>query len=223
MKKAFVWLGLSSLTFLFLANTALAQSSFLEKGKSGFGISATVQESFWEDGYFIEAGYSFNGVFDVAVAYGDFTYDKIGWDFKETELGVGLEYWVLRTRTGTDRGIDVGLWTSYSVEEYKEDGTRRYTGNDLALGIEMAINFTVNDSWFLQPYFVLGYSFDTIKEESTGETESYRGGVSSIGAALGYKLDNGNSIVFSFEQDSDSIETLNDTAYEITVGYNRTL
>ena len=109
------------------------------------------------------------------------------------------------------------------MEEYKEDGTRRYTGNDLALGIELAINFDVNDSWFLLPYFVLGYSFDTIKEESTGETESYRGGVSSIGAAIGYKLDNGNSIVFSFEQDSDSIETLNDTAYEITVGYNRAL
>ena len=223
MKKVFIWLVLLSLAFLFLASTALAQSSFLEKGKSGFGISATVQESFWEDGYLIEAGYSFNGVFDVCVAYGDFTYDKIGWDFKETELGVGLEYWVLRTRTGTDRGIDVGLWTSYTMEEYKEDGIKRYTGNDLAVGIELAINFAVNDSWFLQPYFVLGYSFDTIKEESTGETESYRGGCSSIGAALGYKLDNGNSIVFCFEQDSDSIEWINDTAYEITVGYNRAL
>ena len=129
----------------------------------------------------------------------------------------------VRTRTGTDRGIDVGLWTLYEMEEYKEDGIKRYTGSGFAGGIELAINFDINENWFLQPYFVLGYFFDTIKEESTSETENYRGGCSSIGAALGYKLDNGNSIVFCFEQDSDSIEWVNDTAYEITVGYNHAL
>jgi len=214
-------------------SSIFAQSTFFEKGESGFGIYGGVQESFWEDGYFASIGYSYKGVVDIGVAYGNYKYDKDNFpeylavykDPTEVAIIVGLDYWFLRTNTGKDRGIDVGLWTEYEMEDYKfysEDTLETdATSSGFAFGPVFSINFDINDKWFIQPYFSIGYCFgNTEYKDSDKSDEDYKGGCSSIGVALARKFKCGNSIVFIFEIDSDSIEKTNDTAYEFSVGYN---
>ena len=233
MKKALVLIILSLLGI----SSLFAQSTFFEKGQSGFGIYGGIQESYWEDGYFGSIGFSYKGIIELGITYRDFKYDKDNWespiDKNPTESAVAfeLDYWFLRTRTGADRGIDVGLWTEYEMENYKDypyyndsDTTKLKSSNGFSFGPEFSINFDINDKWFLQPFLWIGYASGNVKYEDESivpdEDKKYKGGCGSIGVALARKFANGNSIVFIFEQESDAIDRTNDTAYKFSVGYN---
>ena len=202
--------------------SAFAQSRFLEVGQSGIGATAIVQESYWEDGFMGVIGYSFKGIFDIDVGIGSFKYDHLrdDVDLKEIAWDVSLTWWPMRTRTGGDRGIDIGVWGSYEHEEHKSDSGKCRTGNCLAGGAISAINFDINDTWFLQPYYAVGYAYDETKDEITDDKEDYKGAMSSFGVSLVRRLANGSSFVITLETDSDAMEKTNDTAYELAIGYN---
>ena len=125
----------------------------------------------------------------------------------------------MRTRTGGDRGIDIGVWGSYEHEEYKIDDEKCRTGDCLEGGPIFAINFKINDEWFLQPYYSVGYAYDMTKDEITGDKKNYKGASSSFGTSLVKILTNGSSFVITLETDSDAMEKTNDTAYELAIGY----
>ena len=227
MKKVILF---SVFISLCVVSSLSAQSTFLEKGQSGFGLSATVQESYWEDGFFGSLGYSFKGNFDINITYGLFNYEKytLGQssnsnpplkDVKENVIGIDLGYWVIRTETSNDRGIDVGIWGAYEKEEYEYDGDKILSADGFSGGVEFTVNFLINQKYSLQPYFILGYDYEELKSENTDDISYFRGGCSSLGTALVYKINDDQSLVIKFELDNDTISKTYENAYEMSVGY----
>ena len=207
-----------------LVSALNAQSTYLEVGKSGIGAGLAIQESYWEDGFMGTLGYSFKGKVDVNIWGGMYTYDHLkvngnDIDQKETALGVTATWWPLRTKTGKDRGIDIGMFGGYEYEEYTIDNEKSATSDGLEIGTVFAINFEVNEKCFIQPFYSLGYSYCKMKEESNDDIETYKGAISSYGVAIIRKLCNGNRIVLTFETDTDALQKTNDVAYEFGIGY----
>ncbi len=201
-----------------------AQSTFLEVGQSGIGATVFAQESYWEDGFMGTLGYSFKGTLNVNIWGGMYKYDHLKVqgdeiDQKETALGGNLTWWFKRTRTGSDRGIDIGIFGGYEHEIYKVDDEKSATANGFDVGAIFAINFDINENCFLQPFYSLGYSVSTIKQESSGDKETYKGAISSYGVSLVRKLSCGNVIHFTFETDTDALQKTNEVAYEFGIGY----
>jgi len=219
MKKLLILTLLLCFTF-----TLNAQSRYLEVGKSGIGIGLCVQESYWEDGFTGTIGYSFNGIFDVNIWGGIYTYDHLkvngdDIDQKETALGGMVTWWLLRTKTGQDRGVDIGLFGGYEYEEYKIDDEKSATSDGLETGAIFAINFDVNEKCYLQPFYSLGYSYSKMKKESSDDIDTHKGATSRYGVSLIRKLCNGSRIVVTFETDTDAIQKTNDAAYEFCISY----
>ncbi|MDG1900756.1 MAG: hypothetical protein P8I80_00860 [Bacteroidales bacterium] len=229
-----------------LAIMSQAQIMF-DKGVSGFSINAGIQESYWEDGFYGGLQYTFKGALDISAEYGNFTYDRDkleaalgnGAKFtdvpKESVLAFSAQYWVLRTDPGSDRGINVGVWAGYEMENYTdtewsqtplvpgtENVTTDKTGSAFAFGTSFSIDFDVKDGWRLQPYSWIGRVFATEKGTYDGvdETENYQGTGAGIGVILQKMLNNGSSVWFGAEWDMDNLENANDTSYEVTVGFN---
>ncbi len=67
------------LTFLILgciSTLTFAQSSFLEKGQNGFGISGGFSTNENISGFSGEVGYSFSGIFDLGASISRFGFDQ---------------------------------------------------------------------------------------------------------------------------------------------------
>lgn len=56
--------------------SAQAQSSFLEKGQNGLGISAGIATNDDISGFAGAVGYSFSGVFDLGISIGKFGFEE---------------------------------------------------------------------------------------------------------------------------------------------------
>ncbi|MCP4910308.1 MAG: hypothetical protein GY907_06340 [Bacteroidetes bacterium] len=230
-----------------LAIISQAQTMF-DKGVSGFSINAGIQESYWEDGFYAGLEYTYKGALDLSFEYGNFTYDrdkleghvnKYGATFpkvpKESVLAFGAEYWVLRTDPGSDRGVNVGIWAEYEMENYTdskllipgdpgtEDMVEEWiSGSAFAFGIDFSIDFAVKDGWRLQPYTWLGRVFATEKDKVNGadETDNFQGTGAGLGVILQKMLNNGSSVWLGTEWDMDNLENANDTSFEVTLGFN---
>ncbi len=225
--------------FLLLVGSITASAqAFFEKGQSGFSIMAGMQESYFEDGVCGSLEYSFKGQFDVGIGYGSFKYNKshlediMGFTLntspKETVILGYAEYWLLRSNPGKDRMINFGLWGEYESEKYSDsksdynnDEYEDISGKAFALGFEFTIDFVVKSGWKMQPYFWMGnvWATEDYTINNNQEKESFYGTGAGLGVMLQKVFPKGNSILLVMEMDMDNLESSNDTAFEMSIGF----
>ncbi|MBT4145450.1 MAG: hypothetical protein HOE45_00930 [Gammaproteobacteria bacterium] len=232
MKKiTLVMLGLS------LMIVSQAQTMF-DKGVSGLSVFVGSQESYWEDGFYGGLQYTYKGAFDLYGFYGNYQYNKshledmgvtLDTSPKEGVFILGAEYWVLRTDPGNDRGVNVGIWTEYEMESYtdseytyKESLYEDVSGSAFAIGLDFSVDFTIKKGWRLQPYTWIGkvWAAEEYKQNGTDYKDNVSGTCAGLGVVLQKMLKNGSSVWLSTEWDMDDLDYANDTAFEMTLGYN---
>ena len=232
MKKITLILMAMSLSALVSAQT------IFDKGVSGISVFVGSQESYWEDGFYGGLQYTYKGAFDLFGFYGSYKYNKshledIGMTLstspKEGAFVLGAEYWVLRTDPGTDRGVNVGIWGEYESESYTDseygyDGSlfEDVSGSAYGVGIDFSVDFAIKKGWRLQPYTWIGnvWAAEKYKENGIDYTDNVSGTSAGLGVVLQKMLNNGSSVWLSTEWDMDDLDMANDTAFEMTLGYN---
>ncbi|HPR17488.1 MAG TPA: hypothetical protein PLD62_04505 [Candidatus Cloacimonadota bacterium] len=233
MKKIVLFLVVLSLAFLANAQT------FFDKGESGFTAYGSVTENYWKDGYIGGLEYTYKGIIDIIAYYGYHDFDKDNFVDEglpltktpgETEIEGGLEYWFLRTDPSKDRDISVGVWAEYGIGNYKDfdctlPGQTTYEATDwtaFSTGFDFSIKFAMENNWFLQPFWWIGETWveDNFKVNDAKDSNDLSGTYTGFGLVLQKKLPCGNSIFFSPEIDMNDLESANNTAFIMSVGYN---
>jgi hypothetical protein len=218
-----------------LALSSMAQvSPFLQKGQSGFGVGAGLEQGAFFDGFSVKAGTSIKGVFDIEVNY---YHDQIDQHLENFSLlsddacagytEIRFTWWLLRSKPsnfidvnfGITPGVELGNYNHY---EYKNEDNQTveykgYHGGEL--GLSSNIVFHLEKNWMLMPFYNLYYEVGHDKE-SIGSNESetnYHGFTSTLGVTLGKQLKKGNSLYLSFRQSSDTYGS--NGYYNVEVGY----
>lgn len=217
-----------------LALPAVAQiSPYLEKGKSGFGLSAGPEQGSSFKGYVGALSGSFKGILDLDFTMNADSYDKV----KEGLLGddassLGLigtaTWWVIRKQPTPLTDLNFGLvagfesftFSKYSYIHEMDGNTVDYKGYMGGFfGLESRIKFRMNDSWSLIPGYSVVYDIGNEKRVESNEefSDSYTGFMSKLGVSLSKRLNKGNVIYIAANQYFDTYETNN--YFEITAGF----
>jgi len=170
--------------------SALAQSTVLEKGQNGFGISAGFASNEDISGFSGSFGYSFSGVFDLGVTIGRFGFDEqlFGDDLNLTSISPYASYYIVKQdeRTPVSFSID----GSYHREIYSNRALSDFdidmTGNFFSIGASLYSMFVSSETMKIQPG--VGFSYITgelkIQDEFESVTESDNTTVFSLGLSL---------------------------------------
>ncbi len=235
---------MKKLFFLFCicltAISANAQiSTYLEKGKSGFGINAGYEITKGYDGLFGKLSYSLNGNLELTLSafqsyFNENEDDLLNEDASDLYLGLEASWWMIREKMTSDIDFNLALCAGFQTDDYNNyeyvsgyyDNTglnfwtgtyNGYTGG--FLGFNLNMSFNLPEKWSVQPMFMtyLGMGMDnyTIK----GETKEalYHGVSTWFGASVVKRLSGGNSLMLTL---LDGISTYNDShTFDIGVGY----
>ncbi len=222
---------------LILGSFTLSAQTYFEKGTSGFAVTGGMQEGFYEDGYFGGLEYSYKGMIDVGVGYGNLTYNRdhledlgitLDGTPQEKDLFAYVEYWPLRSDPGQALMANFGIWAQYGTQSYK-NGRQVFdnivydplSGKEVSLGLDFSLDVKVIDSWKMQPYFWMGnfwawenYEIDAIEME-----EDYYGTAAGLGVLLQRMLANSHSIFLGAELGVDDLDMVNSNSFVLSIGY----
>lgn len=167
-----------------------AQSVFLEKGQSGFGISGGLTTNEDVSGFSGSVGYSFFGVFDLGINIGRYSFDELflGDDLNATTITPFASILVIKQ----DEKIPVSfaLNGSYQRQIFSNsvlsDNNIDMTGNFFTVGASLFSMFNVSEAMKIQPGIGFDYITGELKlEDSTDSfTESDNSTFFSLGLSL---------------------------------------
>lgn len=170
--------------------SAQAQSSFLEKGQNGFGISGGFATNDDISGFNGGVGYSFSGVFDLGISFGRFGFDQqfFGEDLNATTISPFASYFIIKQ----DEQIPVSFAVNGSYERsiYSNQVLSDYnidmTGNFFTIGASLYSMFEASEAMNIQPG--IGFNYITgetkIKDATESITESDNTTLFTFGLSL---------------------------------------
>ena len=170
--------------------SAHAQSSVLEKGQNGFGISGGFSTSEDISGFSGGVGYSFSGVFDLGISIGRFGFDQqlLGEDLNATTISPFASYFIIKQ----DEQIPVSFAVngSYERQIYSNRLLSDYdigmTGNFFTIGASLYSMLEVSEAMKIQPQLGFDYITGELKVEDSTEshTESGNNTLFTLGLSL---------------------------------------
>lgn len=235
MKKFFFLLCI----YLTVISANAQISTYLEKGKSGFGINAGYEITKGYDGIFGKLSYSLNGKFDLTLSafqsyYNENEEDLLNDNASDLYFGLEASWWMIREKMTSDIDFNLALCAGFQTDEfnnyeyvsgyYGNSGLNFWTGtyngySGGLLGFNLNLRFNLPENWSVQPmfmtYFGMGMENYTIKGE-TKET-LYHGVSSWFGASVVKRIPGGNSLMLTL---LDEISSYNDShTFDIGLAY----
>ena len=192
------------LTFLIfgcISTLTFAQSSFLEKGRNGFGISGGFSTNENISGFSGEVGYSFSGIFDLGASVSRFGFDQqlLGEDLNATVISPFISFLPIKQDDATP--VSFALNGSYQKQFYSNDALSNndidMTGDYFTIGASLFTDIEASDAMKIQPRAGVNYiTGETKIEDSTGsQTESDNSTVFNLGLSLIFDTSPSNSFV----------------------------
>lgn len=197
MKKIFLTL----IIFGSISTITFAQSSYLEKGQNGFGISGGFSTNENLSGFSGEVGYSFSGIFDLGVSLSRFGFDQqlLGTDLSATVISPFVSFLPIKQDDSTP--VSFGITGSYQKQLFSNDllsdNDIDMTGDYYSIGASLFTNIEVSNTMKIQPKAGVNYITGKTKiEDSIGsETESDNSTVFNLGLSLIFETSPSNSFV----------------------------
>ncbi len=223
MKKLFF------LLFVFLSVTLNAQqiSTYLDKGVSGFGISAGYEGSPVSDGIMCFGSYSYKGKLDITLGlYNSYLNTEeeglTNLNASDLYLSGDVTWWALREKVASDIDVNFGLTAGFNYDtyfNYTDEGGKYlgYYGGYVATQFNVSFNTPIH--WKVQPQIMTSFDFgvDQFEEGGVKGDEGYYGLICFFGASLVKQFENKNSLVFTFMQ---GVSNYNEgSAFDISIGY----
>ncbi|MDZ7693611.1 MAG: hypothetical protein U5K69_21245 [Balneolaceae bacterium] len=192
------------LTFLIfgcISTLTFAQSSFLEKGQNGFGISGGFSTNENISGFSGGVGYSFSGIFDLGASISRFGFDQqlLGEDLNATVISPFISFLPIKQDEATP--VSFALNGSYQKQFYSNDALSNndidMSGNFFTIGASLFTDIDASDAMKIQPRVGVNYiTGETKIEDSTGsQTESDNSTVFNLGLSLIFDTSPSNSFV----------------------------
>jgi len=206
-------------------------SRYLEKGQSGIGIRLGTEQTYGECGFSGQVGGSIKGIIDVELSYTKDMYDTKKLDLLKDDAHSALyegwvNWWVLRKSIIPAIDVNLAVWGEYANGFYTNylapDDTIAYLYNGFQegqFGFELAINFRVTDTWWVQPDLFAYYAVGQEKWEENSQTvkSNYQGIGSSIGIGIVKRIKK-SSLYLQFNQYFDSYQG-STNKYKLSIGY----
>lgn len=152
---------LSILLCFGITASALAQSSFLEKGQNGFGISGGYSTNKDLSGFSWGAGFSFSGVFDLGISVGRFGFDQQppGRDLHATTISPYASYFAIKQ--DEQMPVSFAVTVSYERQTYSDKTLRNYdmSGNFFSIGASLYRMYEASKDVNIQPG--IGFTYIT--------------------------------------------------------------
>jgi len=204
---------------------------FLEKGKSGAGLTIGAEKGYGFSSFVAGVGASFGGKIDIEAASYNSGYDrdKLGLlddKAKSKYLEFHLTWWLLKTELAPNLDLNIGVNPVFLTNDYTNykytDGTSIVTYDGYiggALGIVTNMVYRTNSGWIFIPSYRFHYQAGQEKTSIslTNNSTSKSGITSSFGAAVGKTLGKAGTIYLSLKQYDDTYNT--GAYYDMTVGY----
>lgn len=192
---------LASLIFGAFSTLSHAQSSYLEKGQNGFGISGGFSTNEDISGFTGEVGYSFSGVFDLGLSLSRFGFDQqlFGEDLNATVISPYVSY--LPIKQDDSIPVSFSLNGSYQKQLYSNDVLDEndidMSGDYFTIGASLFTDVEASDAMKIQPRAGVNYiTGETKIEDSSGSTsESDNSTVFNLGVSLIFETSPSNSFV----------------------------
>ena len=156
--------------------SAQAQSSFLEKGQNGFGITGGFSTNEDLSGFIGGVGYSFSGVFDLGISVGRFGFDQqfFGEDLNTTIISPFASYMIVKQDDQIP--VSFALNGSYQRQIYSNrvlsDNNIDMTGNFFTIGASLFSTFDASEAMRIQPAIGFDYITGELKIEGSAGSES---------------------------------------------------
>lgn len=206
-------------------------SRYLEKEQSGIGIRLGTEKTYGEYGFSGQVGGSIKGIIDIEFSYTKNLYDKKKLDLLKDNVHSTLyegwvNWWVIRKQIIPVIDVNLALWGEYANGVYTDylapDDTTSYLYNGYyegQFGFELALNFRVTDTWWVQPGFFAYYAVGQEKWEENSQTvkNNYQGIGSSIGIGIVKRIKK-SSLYLQFNQYFDSYQA-STNKYKLSIGY----
>ncbi len=217
------------LLFVFTTVTLNAQqiSTYLDKGVSGFGISAGYKGSPGSDALMCFGSYSYKGKLDITLGFynsywNEFEEGLTNLDATDFLLSGDVTWWALREKVASDIDVNFGLTAGFNYDtyfNYTYEGGKflGYYGGYVGTQFNLSFNTPIN--WKVQPlistYFDLGV--DQFEEGGVKGDKDYYGMMCFFGASLVKQFENKNSLVFTVMQGVSNFSE--GSTFDITIGY----
>ncbi len=221
------------MVFLLLGGTSMAQvSRYLEKGQSGVGLRLGAEKTYGMYGFSGQVGGSIKGIVDIEVSFTKDLYDQMQNNLLDNNASSSLyegwvNWWVIRKQIIPAIDVNVAIWGEYANAPYKnyraiDTDTTQYLYKSFQegqFGFEIALNFRITDSWWLQPGFFAYYAVGQEKWDEKGSTvkTNYQGIGSSLEIGIVKRIKK-SSLYLQFNQYFDSYEG-STNKYKLSIGY----
>jgi hypothetical protein len=217
------------LLFVFLTVTLNAQqiSTYLDKGVSGFGITAGYEGAPGSDAIMCFGSYSYKGKLDITLGLYNSYWNKwqeglTNFDATDLYLSGDVTWWAIREKVASDIDVNFGLTAGFNYDTYfnytYEGGSYLgYYGG--YVGSQFNLSFNTPIKWKVQPQIATYFDFgvDQYEEGGVKGNEGYYGLMCFFGASLVKQFENKNSLVFSFMQ---GVSNYNQgSAFDISIAY----
>jgi hypothetical protein len=226
MKKQFTLLVL-----VFISVTSFAQvSRYLDQDQSGLGLRLGTAATYGTQSLYAQFGGSIKGRIDIEGSYTRNKFDAGRLDLLEGNATADdyegwINYWLFRKSIHPAIDVNLGVWAEYAYSVYQnflaaDPETYKYIGyNEGQFGFEMATNFRVTDTWWIQPALFAYYAVGKEKWEENAETVSnnYHGVGSSIQLGVVKRIKK-NSLYLQYNHYFDSYEG-SSNAYMFSAGF----
>lgn len=195
------------LTFLIfgcISSLTFAQSQYLERGQSGFGLNGGFSSNENLSGFSAQVGYSISGVFDVGISGSRFGFEQqlLGEELNATVISPFVSYLVIKQ--DESRPLSVSLNGAYQREIYTNDVLSNnnidMTGNNFTFGVSLFSDFQASEAITIQPE--IGASYITGETEATDSSgiilsSSVSTAVYNFGLSLIFESSSNNDFVVS--------------------------
>jgi len=228
MKKFILLLATMGLSLPVFSQVA----PFLEKGKSGLGISAAAEQGYTLKGCLGTIGGSYKGLVDVEVAYYSDQYDQeanglLNDQASSSGFVANATWWLARKQPTQNIEVNLGLVAGFQRFSFS-DYTMRRTDNEVfdadgysegIFGVDTRIHFQLSKSWFLMPGYCVTYNIgqETNTLNGVETTDSSTGLSSKASVSLFKRFNKGNVLSLTVSQGWDTYNTGN--YYQLSVGY----
>lgn len=162
---------LSILLCIGITASALAQSSFLEKGQNGFGISGGYSSNKDLSGFTWSAGLSSSGVFDLGISVGRFGFDNQppGRGLRATTITPYASYFAIKQ--DEQMLVSIAVNVSYQKQTYSNKTIRDFdmSGNYFSIGASLYRIFEASKEMNIQPGIGFTYITGALKVNNSSQ------------------------------------------------------
>jgi len=211
--------ALFTLIALFLPTTfARAQSMYLERGTSGFGIGGSFMTADEWNGFGLGAGYSLSGLVDLGFGFSRISLE----DSDLTGTGLSPSISVCALKQSTEMPLSLELGVAYEHDSYDSDALDLLgwdmSGSGYSFGLSVYGSIQASPSMNVLPIFGLAYVHTNVEvEDSYGQSVSDDDDSTSFGFGLSLAFPMARKQVFYLTPGLSIVE--DETSFRVSAGF----